>query len=64
MEYNAKKIQLPTEKGYLTFEVGKENIKSIDIDTCEKVIHLIYDWNAEWDAKLIPIQGPINILYV
>jgi hypothetical protein len=56
MDYNAKKIQLPTEKGYLIFEVGKENIKSIDIDTVEKMIHLVYDGDGEWDAKLIPIQ--------
>ena len=63
MDYSAKKIQLPTEKGYLTFEVGKENIKSIDIDTVEKMIHLEYV-DGEWDTKLIPIQGPVNILYM
>jgi hypothetical protein len=64
MDYNAKKIQLPTEKGYLTFEVGKENVKSIDVDTIEKVIRLVYDGDGEWDTKLIPIQGPTDILYV
>jgi len=59
MIYNVKKFTMLGVNDLISFEVGKEEVKHIEIDSLEKIIEINYE--NERRIKLIPFEGSIDL---
>ena len=59
MIYNVKKFTMLGVNDLISFEVGKEEVKHIEIDSLEKIIEINYENDRR--IKLIPIEGSIDL---
>jgi hypothetical protein len=59
MIYNVKKFTMLGVNDLISFEVGKEEVKHIEIDSLEKIIEINYENKKR--IKLIPFEGSIDL---
>jgi hypothetical protein len=59
MIYNVKKFTMLGVNDLISFEVGKEEVKHIEIDSLEKIIEINYENDRR--IKLIPFEGSIDL---